>query len=62
MLVEFSVENFGCFKEKQTLSMVAGASSARNEHYSYNTGHRAVPKLLKSAAIFGRTLPEKPPF
>lgn len=53
MLVEFSVENFGCFKEKQTLSMVAGTSSARDEHYSYNTGHKAVPRLLKSAAIFG---------
>lgn len=51
MIVNFSVQNFGSIKEKQTLSFEADKSSHLEEHYiiKANGGLR----LLKLALIFG---------
>lgn len=49
MLIEFSVENFRSFAEKQTLSMVASSGKEHPE----NKFEYGKTELLKSAAIFG---------
>ncbi|HAA14170.1 MAG TPA: ATP-binding protein [Cytophagales bacterium] len=51
MLLNFSVENFGPIKERQTLSMEADKSDHLEEHYvmTTETGHR----VLKLALIYG---------
>jgi AAA15 family ATPase/GTPase len=53
MLVEFSVANFRSIKERQKLSMVAGASAARQTQHSMDSGNSFAPYLLRSACIFG---------
>ena len=53
MLISFSVHNFRSFSEKQTLSMVAGSGSNRNERYSIPTGNPLASHVLRSACLFG---------
>jgi len=57
MLIEFSVENFYCFKERATLSMVASTDKKHPEHvfeYRPEAAKRAKPiSLLKSAVMYG---------
>lgn len=54
MLIEFSVQNFRSFREKQTFSMVASAKMARDRpDLVIKTGFSAVPHALRSACIFG---------
>lgn len=54
MLIEFSVTNFRSFKEKQTLTLAA--SKYFREHGEFNcfdSGVKGLPKLLRSAVIYG---------
>ncbi|ESY69080.1 AAA family ATPase [Mesorhizobium sp. M0051] len=54
MLIEFSVENFRSFREKQVFSMAA--ANANREHLSTNTFKTTLPgfgRFLRSAAIYG---------
>ncbi|MEZ2444889.1 ATP/GTP-binding protein [Chitinophaga sp. RCC_12] len=50
MIVNFSIENFGSIKDKQTLSFEATKSSHLENQYVVNTGG---VKLLKLALIYG---------
>jgi AAA15 family ATPase/GTPase len=49
MLIEFSVGNYRSFKERQTFSMVAGKTAGN----AFDSGFKAAPRLLQSAAVFG---------
>ena len=54
MLIQFSVENFCTFREKQTLSMVVDSSFKRQDnHHVYLSGFSAVPEVHCQAAVFG---------
>ena len=54
MLVQFSVENFRVFREKQTFSMIVDSRfRRRSEHHSIQTEFSAVPFIHRQAAIFG---------
>ena len=53
MLVSFSVENYRSFAEKQTLSLVSGTASKKNNNFSFSTQNALAPHLLRSACIFG---------
>ena len=54
MLIEFSVENFMSFREEAVLSLVANASTEREESHVVRTGLRGdESRLLRSAAIYG---------
>jgi len=52
MLIEFKVKNYKCFKDEQSISMVA-TSDQEHPEMVILTGIKAVPKLLKVAAIYG---------
>lgn len=51
MIINFSVQNFGCIKDKQTLSFEADKSEHLEDIYviKTETGHR----LLKLGLIYG---------
>lgn len=51
MIINFSVQNFGSIKEKQTLSFEADRSDHLEEHYIINTNSNL--RLLKLALIYG---------
>lgn len=51
MIINFSIQNFGSIKEKQTLSFEANKSSHLENHYVINTIGGL--KLLKLALIYG---------
>ena len=56
MLVEFKVRNFRSFKDEAVLSMVADDEGDHRDDLPENyveTGHPMVPRLLKTACIFG---------
>lgn len=53
MLIEFSITNFKSVQTTQTLSMAAGAASELREQNSFITNEQGVPRLLRSAAIYG---------
>ena len=53
MLVSFSVQNFRSFSDKQTISLVAGASAKKNPDIAFESHNSLAPHLLKSACIFG---------
>ncbi|MCD4813215.1 ATP-binding protein [bacterium] len=53
MLLEFSVQNYLSFKEKQTLSMVASPKAERLEKNTFKTGIKKMPRALRSAVIYG---------
>lgn len=53
MLVSFSVKNYRSFAEKQTLSLVAGASAKKNHHFAFKTGNSFAPNLLRSTCLLG---------
>jgi AAA15 family ATPase/GTPase len=54
MLIEFSVSNFGSFREKQTLSMVASPRLGKKQNiFDPEVVGENLPKLLKVAAIYG---------
>lgn len=53
MLVEFRVTNFRSIREEQCLSFVATADKTLDETHCIATGSSAVPKLLRSAVVYG---------
>jgi len=53
MIVEFTVSNFRSIKSAQTLSMVASSDSTFEDTHLIKTNHKALPRLLKSAAVYG---------
>lgn len=53
MLVEFNVTNFRSFKDTQTLSMVCGSSKEKQEANSFVSSDAGLPRLLRSAVIYG---------
>jgi len=53
MLVEFSVQNYRSFADRQTFSMVAGTSASRNEKVSFPSGNAFTASLLRTASLFG---------
>src|SRR5574344_2440249 len=53
MLVEFRVENFRSLRAEQVLSRVASKDKTMQETHTVSTGLKAVPHVLRSAAIYG---------
>jgi len=53
MLVEFRVKNFRSLRDEQVLSLVATKDKTWADTHTLETGLKAVPHLLKSAAIYG---------
>lgn len=53
MLVEFRVENFRSLRAEQVLSLVASKDKTMQETHTVSTGLKAVPHVLRSAAIYG---------
>lgn len=53
MLVEFRVKNFRSLRDEQVLSLVASKDKTLADTHTLDTGLNAVPRLLKSAAIYG---------
>jgi AAA15 family ATPase/GTPase len=53
MLVEFSVTNYRSFREKQTLSMVAGTGKEHQQTHTLDSGVDNFDRLLASSALYG---------
>ncbi len=54
MLVQFSVENFRVFREKQTFSMIVDSRFKKQAaHQTIPTGFSIVPRIHRLATIFG---------
>lgn len=53
MLVEFRVTNFRSLRDEQVLSLVASKDKTLEGSHTVSTGVKAVPRLLKSAVIYG---------
>ena len=53
MLIEFSVTNFKSIQTTQTLSLAASPVSELREQNSFAIPEQGVPRLLRSAAIYG---------
>ncbi|OGW29251.1 MAG: hypothetical protein A2X59_07650 [Nitrospirae bacterium GWC2_42_7] len=54
MLIEFSVTNFRSFKEKQTLTLAASKYFREHDEINcFDPGIKGLPKLLRSAVIYG---------
>ena len=53
MLIEFSVTNFKSIQTTQSLSMAASSASELLEQNSFATPEHGIPRLLRSAAIYG---------
>ncbi|MDD3816187.1 MAG: ATP-binding protein [Desulfocapsaceae bacterium] len=53
MLIEFSIRNYRSFWETQTLSMAAGPTKELQEENSFTPPTEGLPKLLRSAVVYG---------
>lgn len=53
MLIEFRVKNFRSLRDEQVLSMVASSDKSLLDTHAAGTGLKAVPHLLRSAAVYG---------
>src|SRR5207302_11147456 len=53
MLVEFNVTNYRSLRETQTLSLVPSAARERDSSNCFDSGVKAVPRLLRSAVVYG---------
>jgi len=53
MLIEFRVKNFRSLRDEQVLSMVASSDKSLLDTHAADTGLKAVPHLLRSAAVYG---------
>lgn len=54
MLVEFRVKNFGCLRDEQVLSLVpASDDQSLWDNNTFDTGVRTVPRLLRTAVLYG---------
>ena len=53
MLVEFRVKNFRSLRDEQVLSLVASKDKTLEDTHTLETGLKAAPSLVRSAAIYG---------
>ena len=53
MLVEFRVSNFRSIREEQVLNLAASKDKTLKDTHTIGTGIPAVPRLVRSAAIYG---------
>ncbi len=53
MLIELSIRNFRSFREKQTLKLTATASKELFENNTFEPPIKSIPRLIRSAAIYG---------
>lgn len=53
MLVEFRVKNFRSLRDEQALSLVASKDKSLEDTHTLSTGVNAVPRLLRSAVVYG---------
>jgi len=53
MLLEFSVQNFRSFRDRQTLSLVASADKSLEETHTLATGLASLPRVVCSSALYG---------
>ena len=54
MLIEFRVKNYGCLRDEQALSFVPASNDPTLlESNTFETGVPSVPRLLRTAVIFG---------
>jgi uncharacterized protein len=53
MLVKFSVKNFRSFRDEQVLSLEAGRQATGKMGRTFDSGIRAIPRLLRGAVIYG---------
>jgi AAA15 family ATPase/GTPase len=53
VLIEFTVKNFRSFREQATFSMVSGDYAKSPKTNAFDTRISGLPKLVKSAAIYG---------
>lgn len=53
MLIEFRVKNFRSLRDEQVLSLVASKDKTLEDTHTVDTGLTAVPKLLRSAVVYG---------
>lgn len=54
MLIEFRVKNFGCLRDEQALSFVPASNDpSLLESNTFETGVPSVPRLLRTAVIYG---------
>jgi len=53
MLIEFSVENYRSFRDRQTFSMVAGTGARREATHAMETGSTAAPSVLRLGCLYG---------
>lgn len=53
MLIEFRVKNFRSFKDEAVLNLVASSDKTSEATNVIATGNRSVPRVLRSACIYG---------
>ncbi len=53
MLVEFRIKNYRSLRDEQVFSMVASADKAMQGTHVMDTGLKAVPRVLRSAVLYG---------
>lgn len=53
MLIEFSVQNHRSFRDRQTLTMVAGSATRHSPVHAIETGSNAAPSALRVACLLG---------
>ena len=54
MLIEFRVKNYGCLRDEQALSFVPDSNDPTLlESNTFETGVPSVPRLLRTAVIYG---------
>jgi len=53
MLVEFRIKNFRSVRDEQVLSLVASKDKTLRDTHTLDTGLKAAPSLLRSAAVYG---------
>ena len=53
MLVDFRVSNFRSIREEQCLSFTASSDKSHEETHCMKTGRHEVPRLLRSAVVYG---------
>ena len=53
MLIEFRVKNFRSFKDEAVLNLVASSDKTSEATNVIATGNRSVPRILRSACIYG---------
>ena len=53
MLVEFRIKNFRSLRDEQVLSLVASKDKTLEDTHTFSTGLTAVPRLLRSAVVYG---------